>query len=153
MTNRNLVAAKEATRVLRHLLLGQQPSGLRFGSTQILFQSGPGKPEGEPYINLASAWCVFPTKPSSLPDKESDVRSPASDEEEYQLIISLRHKTVQDVEVCHPAPHLLVTFDEAALEEYLAHVPPNIAMKERHVFEIRKRLSEAVRTFKRASGG
>lgn len=39
------------------------------------------------------------------------------------------------------------------LEDYLAHLPQNIAMKERHVFEIRKRLAEAVRMFKRASGG
>lgn len=41
----------------------------------------------------------------------------------------------------------------AMLEEYLAQVPQNIAMKERHVFEMRKRLAEAVRNFKHASGG
>ena len=112
MTSGNLTAATEATRVLRHLLLGEQPSGLRFGSTQILFQSSPGKPRGEPYINLSSAWCVFPSKPTNLPSTEADVPGPTRPEDEYQLIISLRDRTVVDVEVCHPVPHLLVTFDD-----------------------------------------
>src|SRR5688572_29949821 len=114
MDNGNLAAA-EATRVLRHLLIGELPSGLRFGTTQILFQSGPGKPMGEPYVNLASAWCVFPSLPDLLPATESDVFGPTSDEEEYACIISLRHKTVVDVEVCHPVPHLLVTFDDGSV--------------------------------------
>lgn len=39
------------------------------------------------------------------------------------------------------------------LEEYLAHLPQNVAGKERHVIEIRKRLLEAIRLFKRASAG
>lgn len=112
MVTGNPTDATEATRVLRHLLVGEQPSGLRFGLTQILFQSRPGKPKGEPYVNLASAWCVFPSLPDSLPETESDVSGPSSDEEEYECIISLRHKTVVDVKVCHPVPHLLITFDD-----------------------------------------
>src|SRR5688500_18064308 len=111
MSSASLTAATEATRVLRHLIVGEQPSGLRFcGITQILFQSGPGKPKGEPYVNLGSAWCVFPSLPESLPAGESDVCGPTTDEEEYESIISLRYKTVVDVKVCHPVPHLLVTF-------------------------------------------
>ncbi len=112
MVNGNLKEAKEATRILRHLLLGEKPSGLRFGTTQILFQAGAGKPNGEPYVNLASAWCTFPTRPESLPEDEADVPAFVSDEEEYNCIISLRHKTVIDVEVCQPIPHLLITFDD-----------------------------------------
>ena len=112
MSNESLAAAKEAARVLRHLLLGEQPSGLRFGMTQILFQSNPGKPAGEPYVTLASAWCVFPSRPATFPFTSADVSGPTSQEDEYQLIISLRNKTVTDVEVCHPVPHLLMTFDD-----------------------------------------
>ena len=112
MVNSNLTAATEATRVLRHLLVGEQPSGLRFGTTQIIFHSGRDRPKGEPYVNLASAWCIFSSLPTSLPVNESDVSGPASEEEEYKCIISLRHKTVTDVQVCHPVPHLLITFDD-----------------------------------------
>ena len=112
MTNDALKAAEEATQVLRHLMVGEQPSGLRFGTTQILFQSSPGKPNGEPYVNLTSAWCVFPSRPASLPSAEAEVSGPISQEDEYQLIISLRNKTVVDVEVCYPIPHLVVTFDD-----------------------------------------
>lgn len=115
MVTGNPTDATEATRVLRHLLVGEQPSGLRFGLTQILFQSGPDKPKGEPYVNLASAWCVFPSLPDSLPETESDVSGPSNDKEEYECIISLRHKTVVDVKVCHPVPHLLITFDDGSV--------------------------------------
>lgn len=115
MTDESLTAAREATRVLRHLLIGEQPSGLRFGTPQILFQSSPAKPKGEPYVNLASAWCVFPEKPKSLPLTESDVSEPGNEEEQYRCIIALRHKTVADVEVCHPVPHLLITFDDGSV--------------------------------------
>ena len=88
---------------------------LAFGTTQILFQPSPGKPKGEPYVNLGLARCVYPSLPPSLPATELDVRGPVNDEEEYECIISLRHKTVADVEVCHPVPHLLVTFDDGAV--------------------------------------
>jgi hypothetical protein len=116
MSSANLTAAAEATRVLRHLFVGEQPSGLRFGGiTQILFQSSPDKPKGEPYVNLGSAWCVFPSLPGSLPAGESDVCGPNTDEEEYECIISLRRKTVVDVQVCHPIPHLLITFDDGSV--------------------------------------
>jgi hypothetical protein len=108
-------AAVEATRILRHLMVGEQPSGLRFGTTQILFQCSPGKPVGEPYVNLTSAWCVFPSRPVLLPATESEVQGPATDEDEYDCIISLRHKTVADVEVCYPVPHLLITFDDGCV--------------------------------------
>ena len=124
MANSKLTAAKEATRVLQHLLVGEQPSGLRFGTTQILFQSSPGKPKGEPYVNLASAWCVFPSLPASLPATESAVSGPASEEEEYESIISLRHKTVIDVEVCHPIPHLLIKFDDGSVLYVNGHNGP-----------------------------
>ena len=115
MSTKALEAAREASRVLRHLMVGEQPSGLRFGATQILFQSSPGKPPGEPYINLASAWCVFPSRPASFPATEDEVRGPTTDAEEYECIISLRHRTVVDVEVCYPAPHLLVTFNDGSV--------------------------------------
>ena len=115
MANGTPTAAIEATRILRQLLLGEQPSGLRFGMPQILFQSSPDKPKGEPYVNLASAWCVFPSRPGRLPATEAEVSGPTSNEEEYLLIISLRNKTVVDVEVCHPVPHLLITFDDSSV--------------------------------------
>jgi hypothetical protein len=83
--------------------------------TQILFHSDPDKPSGEPYINLASAWCVYPAMPTELPLTESEVPAPITTEDEYQLIISLRDKTVVDIEVCHPAPHLVVTFDDRSV--------------------------------------
>nr|AAL24522.1 orf159EGC115 [uncultured bacterium] len=112
MSTGNLTETALASRILRHLLVGEKPSGLRFGTAQILFHSGPSKPIGEPYINLASAWCVFPSRPEHLPLTEADVPATTTSEDEYQLIISLRDRTVVDVEVCHPIPHLLVTFDD-----------------------------------------
>lgn len=39
------------------------------------------------------------------------------------------------------------------LEDYMSHLPHTIAITERNYVEIRKRLADGVRTFKRASGG
>jgi len=50
-----------------------------------------------------------------LPLTEAEVPAPTTPEDEYKLIISLRDKTVAEVEVCYPVPHLLVTFDDNSI--------------------------------------
>ena len=102
--------AADATKILAHLIEGEEVAGLRFGGPQILFTSGAGRPLGEPYINLVSAWAVYGSRPASFPAREEEVGEEREEAGEYLAILALRHATVLRVEVLEPVPHLVVTF-------------------------------------------
>lgn len=78
----------------------------------MLFTSSPGKPVGEPYINLASAWTVYPARPNSFPESEEHVPEAVGDTGEHLAVVELRHCTVERVEVLEPLPHLVLTFTD-----------------------------------------
>ena len=107
--------AADATRVLAHLIEGEEVAGLRFGGPQVLFTSGAGRPLGEPYINLVSAWAVYDSRPTSFPDREEEVPNQSEGAGECAAILALRHVTVLRVEVLEPTPHLVVTFTDGRI--------------------------------------
>ena len=104
-----------ATRLLNHLLQGESVQGLRFGATQILFTCGAGKPRGEPYINLASAWAVYAERPQIFPSSEAAVPGARDEADEYMALVDLRHAVVERVEILEPLPHLIITFADSRL--------------------------------------
>jgi hypothetical protein len=104
--------AADATKVLSHLIEGEEVAGLRFGGPQLLFTSGAGRPLGEPYINLLSAWAIYGTRPASFPAREEDVPGERDSASECAVIMGLRNATVQRVEVLEPVPHLVLTFTD-----------------------------------------
>jgi len=99
-----------AESVLSPLLVGASVNGLRFGVPQLIFEAGPSLPS-EPYVNLASAWTVYPARPDSFPENESDLPE-ITQEEEIRAAVSLRHKVVSSVEILEPWPHLVLTFTD-----------------------------------------
>jgi hypothetical protein len=99
-----------AESLLGQVLVGSSVIGLRFGALQLLFTS-PAKVSGEPYINLSSAWTVFPARPDEFPEDESDVAD-CTDDDEVLLAASLRYKVVSSVEILEPWPHLILTFTD-----------------------------------------
>ena len=102
--------AADATKVLSYLIEGEEVAGLRFDGPQLLFTSGIGRPMGEPYINLLSAWAVYGARPASFPAREEDVPGERGSAGECAVILGLRDATVQRVEVLEPIPHLVLTF-------------------------------------------
>jgi len=101
-----------AETTLQRLLVGASVIGMRFGVLQLLFdtQTVPG----EPYVNLASAWCLYDQRPASFPENESDVVE-LSEAEEISTAASLRHKVVASVEILQPWPHLVLTFTDNSM--------------------------------------
>jgi hypothetical protein len=96
--------------VLGSILIGASVSGVRFGALQLLFEPEAAV-SGEPYINLSSAWAVFPTRPAAFPENESDVLE-GTEDDEIHMATSLRQRVVASVEVLEPWPHLVVTFTD-----------------------------------------
>jgi hypothetical protein len=124
-----------AQSVLSPLLVGATVQGLRFGILQLIFEPELTVP-GEPYINLASAWSLYPARPDAFPENETDVADVSADEE-ILAAVSLRHKVVSTVEILEPWPHLVLTFSDNSVlylngknDQYepwtagLAHAPP-----------------------------
>jgi hypothetical protein len=103
---------KTAESTLQRLLLGTSVVGVRFGALQLLFDTLAVP--GEPYVNLSSAWCVYPNRPVAFPENEEEVPV-LSGEEELACAVALRHKEVAAVEVLHPWPHLVLTFSDGSV--------------------------------------
>ena len=108
MTERSQKELAES--MLSPLFVGASVSGLRFGVLQLIFDPDVSVPS-EPYINLASAWTLYPVRPESFPENESDIPE-VNDEEEVLAAVSLRHKVVSSIEVLEPWPHLVLTFTD-----------------------------------------
>jgi hypothetical protein len=60
---------------------------------------------GEPFVQLFSAWTLYPARPDDVPDA-----SGPDPQDDLLKSVALRHKVVEDVEVLAPWPHLLLTF-------------------------------------------
>ena len=101
-----------AESTLQRLLVDASVIGIRFGVLQLLFDTLAVP--GEPYVNLSSAWCMYPKRPASFPENETDVTE-ASEEDEISIAASLRHKVVASVEILQPWPHLILTFSDSSV--------------------------------------
>src|SRR5687767_14335526 len=101
--DRDLAAA-----VLRYLCVGAYVGGLRFGATpELLIDGSPA--EGQVYLNLESAWQIFPGPPATIPQEENQV--PVMTEEQALLALcALRESEIVDIALGGDCPHLLVHF-------------------------------------------
>lgn len=98
--------------LLHQLFVGASVSGVRFGVLQLLFY--PSSDSGELFINLASAFQIFESRPSAFPASESDVPD-QTEEDEILSLFALRGLEVSQVEIVEPAKHLAVTFTTGAV--------------------------------------
>jgi hypothetical protein len=106
--------ARHAAAVLRYLMLGAEISELQFCSPKLLLSTEPSKPKGQPYINLASRFKLYETRPVDFPLEEADVDE-LTPHQERHLLVSLRHKTIVGIEVLEPFPHLVLTFGDGTV--------------------------------------
>jgi hypothetical protein len=106
-----------AETVIRRLCQGAQIDGIRFGPIlQILISDhASGKPhvQGQVYLNLASTWAVFDTRPVSYPDYEQDLPE-QNIEEELSVLCSLREAIISDIELGTEQPHLIIHFENGS---------------------------------------
>ncbi len=101
-----------AEAVLAHLCVGAQVDGIRFGPVpQLLItdhQTNKLPVRGQVYLNLASSWHIFPSRPEVLPRGEH--LEDADEAELYRRLCELREAVISTVELSPDAPDLLFTF-------------------------------------------
>ena len=97
--------------VLRALFVGATVNGLRFGLLQLIFDTA--NTQGEAYLNLASSWLTYDTRPNEFPEIDQLIES--DQELEVQRAVALRHKQVADVEVQSTWPHFVMTFTDGTV--------------------------------------
>jgi len=105
--------------VLRRMCVGGHIDGIRFGPVlQILIahtnHSNDEPIKGQVYLNLASSWKVFDSRPSSFPNGEEELPE-ISAEEEIREIIKLRERTIVDADLADHEPHLILTLDDGRI--------------------------------------
>jgi hypothetical protein len=104
-----------AESAIRRLLIGARIGGLRFGPVpQILFADAGGEAvsvRGQVYMNLGSAWTVFPTRPASFPVGESQIQE-GEPEQEIQEIVGIRERQIIAADLATDAPDLILTLDD-----------------------------------------
>jgi predicted O-methyltransferase YrrM len=110
MSDRNLAQA-----IVQRLCLGGTVAGIRFGTVLQLVIHGSTPPiKGEVYINLASPWAVFPSRPPVLPAGETELPA-VTPGEQLQVLCSLRDRRITRVELGATVPHLILTLDDGAV--------------------------------------
>lgn len=104
-----------AEKALKHLLIGSQLDGVKFGlspgSFLIRFERYY-PPEQEPeqlWINIESKWTVFPTEIIDYPNSEDEMDD-LNEEEQLNLVFKLRRDKVVDVKLGETIPHLIMVF-------------------------------------------
>ena len=104
--------------VLQRLCKNAEIGGIRFGPIlQILLASEHSQNfpiKGQVYLNLSSAWTLFDSRPTKLPESEEDLPR-MTIEEEIQTICSIREQVISKVELGENAPHLILTLDDGRL--------------------------------------
>jgi hypothetical protein len=101
--------------VLRRLCVGAQVDGIRFGPVpQLLITDHASKKtpvRGQIYLNLASRWSIFPSRPEILPLGEESLDEPEETEALRQLC-EMREAVIVQAELGADAPDLLLTFED-----------------------------------------
>ena len=103
-----------AERAVQRLCVGAQIEGLRFGVIpQLLISDPPDKPpiRGQVYLNLASTWRVYPTRPTAFPKSELEIEE-LEDNEALRQLCDLRDTVITCAEMGEDAPDLILTFDD-----------------------------------------
>jgi len=104
-----------AERVLRGLFVGAKVGGIRFGPIPqlLISDSPPGKPviHGQVYLNLGSAWCIYPQRPAVFPRAETEIAE-REEAEELRQLCELRETVIAGVELAPDAPDLAITFED-----------------------------------------
>lgn len=103
-----------ANKLLEYLCLRAEVNGIRFGAVKqmLLYEDGTKHFKGQLYINLASRWTVFESRPLSFPLNEEEVSDFETEVEEITKLCSLRHKTIVNAELGTESPHLILTFND-----------------------------------------
>jgi hypothetical protein len=103
-----------ANNLLRYLCQGAVFDGIRFGAVKqiLLREDSPKQFRGQQYINLASRWCLFPSRPSTFPLTEEDIEEFSCEDEELLALCGLRHKQIVECEFGKGSPHLILTFND-----------------------------------------
>lgn len=100
-------------KLLRRMCCGARIGGMRFGPIlQILLddESNDFVGKGQLYVNVDSLWSVFAEKPNEIIKGSQDlVELPV--EEQIESIVEVRERTIVDIELCRPYPHLVITLD------------------------------------------
>lgn len=101
-----------AERVLRRLCVGAEVDGIRFGPIPqlLITDHASGKPHvrGQVYLNLASSWRIYPSRPTVIPRGEAFDET--DEAEELRQLCELREAVIDQVELMADAPDLLITF-------------------------------------------
>ena len=112
------IGREVAEAVLRRLCQGGSVNGIRFGGIlEMLVQDSfhPLPPlRGQVYINLASRWTLFESRPSQFPEHENELPE-LTVEQELHLLCTIRERTIERVELGHAKPHLILTLDTGAI--------------------------------------
>lgn len=107
-----------AEAVLRRLCQGGSVNGVRFGGILQMLVRAPASSlpplRGQVYINLASRWTVFETRPSQFPEYEHEVPELTVEEQLY-VLCTIRERTLQRVELGLTKPHLILTLDNGSV--------------------------------------
>lgn len=106
---------KRAEAVLRYLCVGAQIAGIRFGGIpQLLitdYASGKPRVRGQLYLNLASEWRVWRSRPATFP-REGLALEELPEAEALQQIVDIRELVITEVELGEDAPDLLFTLED-----------------------------------------
>ncbi|TCZ79334.1 hypothetical protein E0485_05595 [Paenibacillus albiflavus] len=104
--------------VLNYLCIGGHIDGIRFGSIPQLLISNSEENSttirGQIYLNLASKWCVYKTRPLFYPETERDITSMTEDEEILELC-KLRLKTISNISLSDNKPNLIIELDDESI--------------------------------------
>jgi hypothetical protein len=104
-----------ADKVLKHLCIGSRIDGIRFGPVpQLLITDHDSECykdiKGQVYLNLASKWCLYPKMPEQFPQTEDEITE-LNEEEELQLLCSIRLEKIENIHLDVDLPHLIIKFE------------------------------------------
>ncbi|MBU8753791.1 hypothetical protein [Priestia megaterium] len=105
---------KFAERVLKHLLIGSQIDGLKFGinssTTLLYFTNYNRKDDGDFVLNIETNWTVYPEACDTYPSSEGEV--PFNIEEQhFKHIWDIRRQKVVNVQLDTVSPHLIISLE------------------------------------------
>ena len=101
--------------ILQRLCKNAEISGIRFGPILQILLTNEGSHKfpinGQVYLNLSSRWKVIDFRPLQFPESEDDLLE-MTNEEEIQVICSIRERIIENVEIGKNYPHLILTLDD-----------------------------------------
>src|SRR2546423_2881462 len=109
---------RRAEAVLRHLCVGAQIDGVRFGIGFVILLDHLNDKHpvsyDNIYLNVESRWNVFQELPQDLPAKEQDLPDlPLG--QRLCLLANLQGQRVVDAALAHTNPHLILTFESGKI--------------------------------------